>query len=105
LDAETSTSWGLGAVLTASPGDFDLSFSADYWNITVKDEVFLLNNLILNRCYEAEDFPNNQYCDLIAPRVQTGPFAGTLDSFINPYLNVARQKASGIDFDLAMATE
>ena len=108
LKAETSTSWGLGAILTVSPGDVDLSFSVDYWNITVKDEVFILNNLILNRCYEAEDFPNNEYCDLIGPRLQgpaAGPFSGTLDFFVNPYLNIARQKVSGIDFDLLMGTE
>jgi len=105
LKAETSTAWGLGGILTVTRGDVDLSFAVDYWNITVKDEVFLLNNLILNRCYEAQDFPNNEYCSLIAPRVQAGAYAGTLTSFINPYLNVARQKVSGIDFDLTMAAE
>ncbi|MDG2002344.1 MAG: TonB-dependent receptor, partial [Novosphingobium sp.] len=109
IKAEKSTSWGLGAVLNVSPGNVDLVFSIDYWNITVKDEVFILNNLILNRCYEAQDFPNNEFCNLIAPRLpatpQSGPLAGTLTSFINPYLNISRQKVSGIDFDLLLATE
>ena len=108
LKAETSTTWGLGTELSTSRGPVDLTFSVDYWNITVKDEVFLLNNLILNRCYEASDFPNNEYCDLIAPRLQgpgAGPFAGTLDTYVNPYLNIASQRASGIDFDLLLASE
>ena len=105
LKAETSTSWGFGAILTLPPSVADLSFSVDYWNIRVKDEVAVLNNLVLDRCYEATDFPNNQYCALIAPRRPVGdPNPGALSSFDNPYLNVASQKASGIDFDLRYST-
>lgn len=107
LKAETSRSWGLGGIVTVYPGDADVSLSVDYWNITVKNEVFLLNSLVLDRCYEATDFPNNPYCALIAPRLgpEAGMLAGTLNYFINPYLNVARQKASGIDFELQATSE
>jgi len=101
LKAEKSNTWGGGVVITLPPTVADLSVAIDYWNITVKDEVAVLGNLILDRCYEATDFPNNQYCDLIGPRRPAGNAQqGTLSSFVNPYLNVAKQKASGIDFDV-----
>ncbi|SFG14659.1 TonB-dependent Receptor Plug Domain [Novosphingobium sp. CF614] len=101
LDAEKSRSWGFGTVLTVPSGPIDFSFAVDYWNVRVKGEVTTLNNLILNRCYEAEDFPNNQYCDLIDARRPAGdPQQGTLSSFLNPYLNVSLQSASGVDFDM-----
>lgn len=107
LEAEKSTSWGIGAVLTSFGGPVDVTFAVDYWNIEIRDEVFLLNNVILSRCYEAEDFPNNRFCDLIGPRLpaSAGPFAGALSTFENPYINIARQKVSGIDFDLQTRAE
>lgn len=100
LSAEKSRSYGFGAVFTLPPSIADLSFAVDYWNVRVRGEITTLGSLILNRCYEATDFPNNQYCDLIAARRPAGdPQQGTLSSFINPYLNVSEQSASGIDFD------
>lgn len=106
LKAEHSTSYGFGVVLTVPRDVADLSFAVDYFNVSVKDEVTTLNNLILNRCYEAEDFgPDNVYCALIDPRrPASDPQRGTLSSFLNPYLNVSEQRASGIDFDLRYGT-
>jgi iron complex outermembrane receptor protein len=106
LKAEHSTSYGFGAVLTAPRHVADLSLAIDYFNISVKDEVTTIGNLILNRCYEADDFgPGNLYCALIDPRrPASDPQRGSLTSFLNPYLNVSEQKASGIDFDLRYGT-
>jgi outer membrane receptor protein involved in Fe transport len=106
LKAEKSTSYGFGVVLTAPRGVADLSFAVDYFNISVKDEVTTIGNLVLNRCYEAEDFgPNNVYCALIGPRrPASDPQRGSLASFVNPYLNVSEQRVSGIDFDLRYQT-
>jgi len=106
LKAEHSTSYGFGAVLTLPRTVADLSFSVDYYNIKVNDEVTTLGNLILNRCYEATDFgPGNPYCALIAPRLPASSSQrGNLSSFLNPYLNVAEQRVSGIDFDLRYGT-
>ena len=66
----------------------------------------VLNNLVLNRCYEADDFgPNNQYCALIDPRLPASdPQRGNLASFLNPYLNVSEQTVKGIDFDMRYST-
>jgi|GEM_PF-49449 len=102
LKAEHSTSWGVGAVLNTPKSVADISLAIDYFNIDVRDEVTTLGNLILNRCYESDNFgPSNPYCALIAPRLPaTDPQKGNLSSFLNPYLNVAQQKVSGIDFDL-----
>ena len=95
LKAETSTSWGGGVILT--PKFADISLAVDYFNTTVKGEVALLGTTIISRCYDAADFgPNNQYCKLVGPRETV---QGNLTSFVNPYLNVASQKVSGIDFD------
>jgi iron complex outermembrane receptor protein len=106
LKAEHSTSYGFGVVLTLPRAIADFSFAVDYYHITVKDEVTNLGNLILDRCYEATDFgPTNPYCALIDPRRPANDSQrGTLQSFRNPYLNVAEQGTSGIDFDLRYST-
>jgi iron complex outermembrane receptor protein len=95
LDAEKSRSYGFGVILTAPPEMADLSLAIDYYNVRVNDQVSLLGTSILDFCYEAADFPNNQYCDFIEPREQV---QGTLTTFLNPYINIAMQKATGIDF-------
>jgi outer membrane receptor protein involved in Fe transport len=105
LKAEHSKSYGFGGVLTLPRTIADLSLAVDYFHVRVKDEVAVLGTLILSRCYEADDFPNNRYCDLIGPRrPASDPQKGTLASFNNPYLNVSAQAVSGIDFDLRYAT-
>lgn len=106
LQAEHSTSWGLGGVLTVPKSIADISLAVDYFNVKVTDEVTTLGSLVLSRCYEADDFPNNRYCDLIDPRLPSSSAQrGNLDSFLNPYLNVAQQSAEGIDFDLRYNSE
>jgi len=83
----------------------DFSLAVDYWNIDVKDEVGVLGNLILSFCYQATDFPNNPYCALIGSRLPAGnTHQGEISSFQNPYLNIAQQQTSGIDFDARYAT-
>ncbi|MES2442419.1 MAG: TonB-dependent receptor [Pseudomonadota bacterium] len=96
LDAEHSTSWGLGAIF--EPRFAKLSIAVDYFNVTVNGEVSLLGTTILDRCYDATNFgAGNPYCALIQPRETV---QGTLTSFLNPYLNIASQKVSGIDVSL-----
>ena len=109
LTAETAKTWGVGAVLTMPKRIADLSLAVDYWSIDVKGEVGVLQNLILSFCYQADDFPNNPYCALIGPRytaanAPTVNAIGNITNFDNPYLNIARQLAKGIDFDARYAT-
>jgi len=104
LKAEHAKTWGFGTVLTMPRRIADLTLAIDYWNINVKDEVGVLGNLILNFCYQASDFPNNPYCAFIGPRNTTGTHKGEISQFFNPYLNIAKQQTSGIDFDARFAT-
>jgi outer membrane receptor protein involved in Fe transport len=105
LKAEHAKTWGFGGIFTAPRRIADFSLAVDYWDVTVKGEVQVLNNVLLNECYDAADFPNNPYCQFIGPRNPAGSnYAGEISSFLNPYLNVARQSASGLDFDARYAT-
>jgi outer membrane receptor protein involved in Fe transport len=105
LKAEHAKTWGFGGIFTAPRRIADFSLAVDYWDVTVKGEVQVLNNVLLDQCYDAADFPNNPYCQFIGPRAPvTDPFPGNITSFLNPYLNVARQQASGLDFDARYAT-
>jgi len=107
LSAEKATTWGFGTVLTAPKRLVDLTLAVDYWNVDVRGEVGNLGNLILNFCYQAADFPNNPYCGFIDGRItdKTDPHVGEITNLRNPYLNIAQQKASGIDFDMRFATD
>jgi outer membrane receptor protein involved in Fe transport len=111
LKSEHAKTWGFGTVLTAPRRIADFSLAIDYWNITVKDEVAILGSNILNLCYDSADFPNNVYCNLIGGggthtgRLPAGNSQqGNLSTLDNPYINVASQQASGIDFDARFAT-
>ncbi|MBV9528119.1 TonB-dependent receptor [Sphingomonas sp.] len=109
LKAEKARTYGFGAVVTVPRRIADISLSADYWHVKVKGEVGQLGNLILTYCYEATDFATNPYCALIGPRLTVDQVvqpdqAGVIGSFRNPYVNISKQIASGIDFDARFAT-
>jgi iron complex outermembrane recepter protein len=105
VKAEKAKTYGFGGVITAPKSFADLSLAVDYWHIAVNGEVNTLGNLILNFCYQATDFPSSPYCAFIGPRKTTGKAdqIGSLTTFDNPYLNIAQQVASGIDFDARFA--
>lgn len=96
LKAETSVSWGAGFVV--EPKFAKLQFAVDYFNTTVDGEVSQLGDTIITRCFESSDFrAGNPYCALVGPRET---LQGNLTTLQNVYLNIARQKVSGIDFSL-----
>lgn len=100
LEAETSTSWGLGAILTFP--SVGLSLTVDYFNIEVNGQVDLLGSGILTRCFNSDQFRNgNEFCEFIEARDDG---QGNLTSFRNPYLNIASQRAEGIDFSARYST-
>ena len=105
LKAEHAKTWGIGGIITAPRRIADFSLAVDYWDVTVKGEVQVLNNVLLDQGYDASDFPNNPYCQFIGPRNPAGDkYAGEISSFLNPYLNVAKQSAAGLDFEARYAT-
>ena len=114
VKAEKAKTWGGGVVFTMPKRIADFSLAVDYWNIHVKGEVATLGaQNILLFCYDSDNYgttyPDNQYCDLKGARytVDNAPFVnavGNLVSLQDPYLNIASQKAKGIDFDARFAT-
>ena len=109
VKAETAKTWGGGVVLTLPNRIADFSLAVDYFNVKVKGEVSTLNNLIVDFCYDSDDFPNNVYCSYIDGRYDdtnapTPNSVGNITNFRNPYLNIAQQISTGIDFDARYAT-
>ncbi|MGH9916240.1 MAG: TonB-dependent receptor domain-containing protein, partial [Pyrinomonadaceae bacterium] len=114
LKAERGTSFTLGAVFQPRflPG---FSLSVDYYNIEIKDAIFTLTpQTVLDQCYDNPSGINNPFCASVT-RLPNGTLAGqrnvfhagstvTLDnpgfSSLGKPFNYARQKTSGIDFDI-----
>jgi outer membrane receptor protein involved in Fe transport len=96
LSEEQSSSWTIGGVFTPSfmPG---FSFTADYYNITLKNRIEVLGaQTILNQCY---DLPQpNEYCALLTARNADFTFADP--ALTSAGINFAKGTARGIDFEL-----
>lgn len=101
LKAETSNNLSAGLVLEPVMPAWagHLSFSADYFAITVDNSITKFGAAnILASCYNAVAFNANEgYCALIT-RDATG--AATV---VDNYRNIAKQRTRGIEFDLAYA--
>ena len=98
LEAETSDSLTLGVILEPRfvPG---FSLTVDYYDIEVDSVIANIGgNQILNNCFDATNFPANQFCDLIADRQPDGSLQSTGALNIAP-VNFAKLTAEGIDFD------
>lgn len=104
LGEETSDSYTLGGVFTPDfiPG---FTFSADYYNITVKDVITAPSAQgILNACYDAADL-NNQFCALFERAGAGGGPRGEIPGRILENslqvvpLNYAKLQVAGIDFE------
>ena len=107
LEPETSTAKTLGVVLTPDTsswlwGGLSASFSLDYFDIQVDDEITQLGAAsIVRGCYNSEFFPDEPLCDLIT-RSTTGAGALNIVAVENPYINIANQSNRGIDFTAQM---
>lgn len=116
LDAEVSDSFTAGVIFQP---EFvrGLSLSVDYYNIEIENVIFALGaQTIINQCYDNPSGIDNPFCASIFRRPDgtfqgqsdrllggstvTFPLAPTDRSFISGPFNFARQKTSGIDFDL-----
>jgi len=68
----------------------------DYWEIELEDAIDTISAQdILDRCVDSTTGINNQYCNLI-----TRDTNSEISLIQNSVLNVAGQKASGVDFEL-----
>jgi iron complex outermembrane receptor protein len=95
LSSEKSRNIDFGAVLTPHFGSLQLSFSADYFNIHVKNGVSQLSfSTILTQCYDSVEFRANSVCNLIV----RGPAAPYPLTITTGYVNIAKSVLRGIDY-------
>jgi outer membrane receptor protein involved in Fe transport len=107
LQAETSDSWTIGAVLQPRfiPG---LSITVDYYNITVNQVIgAVAAQTIVNSCYDQPDL-NNQFCTLFERYRGPTPGPGTevtnqilQGSLLQIPLNFQALKRRGVDVEVA----
>ena len=93
LKAETSTSQSYGIVW--QPTFADLSFSVDYFDIEIKDEVAQFGeDNIVRGCYDSQFFPDEPLCDLFErdPLLNNG-----VDNIHDSFINIASQQNRGWD--------
>lgn len=105
LKAEESESWTLGMVWTPTFVE-DLSFSLDYFDITVDDAIgTFTTNTIADNCYLSEGF-SSPACDLItgpgAVGLPSGPSPrrsrdGTISGQLLNAQNISTFETSGVD--------
>jgi len=91
LQPEKADTFTVGAVLTPSfvPG---LSLSVDYYDITVKDAITALSNVVVvNGCNAADPF----FCSFVSRLPAGSPATYLLNT---PYVNLAMLQRTGLDF-------
>jgi iron complex outermembrane receptor protein len=102
LDPESAETDTLGIVLTGSGALQGLSFSADYYQITLEDGIVGGNTFnIIDECFNADI-----NCDLItfgAPDPDPSQAGNPLSNIVSvraPYINAQPYKATGVDLSL-----
>lgn len=95
VKGEESTSTTVGIVYQPEFID-NAVLTIDYWEIELEDAIDTISAQdILDRCVDSTTGINNQYCNLI-----TRDANSEISLIQNSVLNVAGQKASGVDFEL-----
>ena len=100
LEPETSTSKTLGMVYT--PEWADLTFSVDFFDIEVRDEIRTVGaRNILRLCYDSDNFASEPFCDLISRSPGgAGQAVNELTEVRDSYVNIATQDNRGLDIRL-----
>lgn len=99
LESETSEAFTAGIVLT--PEFANLSFSADFFDFRVNDQINQLGaNNIIGGCFSGDNFPN-AFCDLFtrAPGNSPGNAFNILE-VMDSFVNVNKQRVRGVDLTL-----
>jgi iron complex outermembrane receptor protein len=99
LEAETSTAWVVGAILTPELSflpDTRISIAVDYFDIQVDGEITQLGaaNIILG-CYDSENFPNDPLCNQFTRGQPAAPF--NINTVNDQFINIASQTNRGVD--------
>lgn len=94
LQPETGDTFTLGAVWTPDVATGNLSFTLDYWQVSIDDAITSYGaQYILDQCYLVGD---PDFCALVARR----PGDYGIDTVIDLPVNVAKQGGKGIDFEV-----
>jgi len=100
LKPETSNQFNVGIVLTPDEIVPNLSFTADYYNIRIKN---LISQLTVDQglfdCYNSGDAAK---CALFAPRAAG---TGQLVGYSEPFINLGLETTDGVDFGVNYATD
>jgi iron complex outermembrane receptor protein len=100
LMPETSTNYTVGFVLSPDLDFADVSFSFDYFDITVEDEIQALSGAqIVGGCYTSENFATEPLCDLFTRGNIIGGTFRITDVFAQ-FVNIDTQTNRGIDASL-----
>lgn len=77
-----------------------LTMTVDYWDITIDDAIDAPSDQsIVDACYDSQQFPDNQYCDLIRRNDDpTSPQFNGLEFISQQQLNIGKLDAAGVDF-------
>ncbi len=104
LKAETSEAFTVGFVW--QPTFAELSFSVDYYDILVEDEVDVIGaRRIVEGCYESLFFPDEPLCDLFTRDLPTAPLPNAILEIRDSFINVAKQQLRGMDVAARWVTE
>lgn len=102
LEPETSQAFTASAILTPSFAflpDTDIALTVDYFDIKVEGEISRLTPYqILFNCYDAEDFPNSEFCTFFE-RGQDGDI-NNVREVRRQFINIDEQINRGFDFTL-----
>ena len=94
LEEETADTYTLGVVVRPIPA---VTFSADYYNIRVKDAIGSISNAnLLRECYGTDDPGRAVFCDEIQRDAE-----GQISRILNRELNLNELETSGLDLGLA----
>lgn len=77
-----------------------LTLTLDYWDITIEDAIDTPSGQsIVDSCYDSQQFPDNQFCDLIRRNDDPlSPQFNGLEFISQQQLNIGKLEASGVDF-------
>jgi len=102
LEPETSRSWTASLILTPDFSflpDTDIDLTIDYFNIRVDNEINQLTGYqILYNCYDAENFPENEFCTFFQRGADGDP--QNVSRVERKFINIDEQKNEGLDFTL-----
>jgi iron complex outermembrane recepter protein len=100
LEPETSTAWTASVVLTPRLSflpNTAIDITVDYFDITVEGEIAqLAPRDILYSCYDAEDFPTSEFCDLFERGQDGNP--NNVRNVFRKFINIDEQINRGFDF-------